>query len=554
MRLAVALLLAGVAALPVPTASHAQNSRALAIRAEMASVLLQSKRYDEAAREYRVLLAYSPRSYSHRLNLVRALMWGNRPREAEHELMVLITQRGRDPELESMLLSARQQLRPSADEAAAWLRDRPHSLDYRRIFARSLARERRSGDALAQYDTLIRMRPSPGHFLERAYVHAGRRDFDAAERDVSASIQLGAGADAFMLRGDLHRARGNYGAARNAYWNARRLSDDVDLAGAMARLARDERPAVGLLPEVYGDAPGWRASSSTTGDNLGVNLTSASLRRGTWISGFDASVGAKARRLAGRGPSATPLSDGGAFGADVALAREGTRGRTYGRVRGRVGFLAHPAGDMIPEGGVAAVGYIDAWGFGFDLDVGPAYPELLTIDAFLPSPVNGEQLRQQSSTLSFAGPLGPVDVGASREHTALSDGNARTTLQGLARVQLQPHLALVYSGNAQTFEQPSTLYWSPETYTSHGIGPELSVRQARGLSASLRVLPGVAWTTEHPVGDDVVVSASAFQLTAGGSLAWRGTAWEVGAGGSYGQGRAGDYRRFDASLWMSYAP
>ena len=122
MRLAVALLLAGVAALPVPTASHAQNSRALAIRAEMASVLLQSKRYDEAAREYRVLLAYSPRSYSHRLNLVRALMWGNRPREAEHELMVLITQRGRDPELESMLLSARQQLRPSADEAAAWLR------------------------------------------------------------------------------------------------------------------------------------------------------------------------------------------------------------------------------------------------------------------------------------------------------------------------------------------------------------------------------------------------------------------------------------------------
>jgi hypothetical protein len=544
-------LIAGVVALAAPAASHAQNSRALAIRAEMASVLLQSKRYDEAAREYRVLLAYSPRSYAHRLNLVRALMWGNRPREAERELMVLITQRGRDPELERMLLAARQQLRPSADEAEAWLRDRPQSLEYRRILARSLARERRSSDALAQYDTLIRVRPSPGHFLERAYVHAERRDFDAAERDVNASIQLGATGDAYMLRGDLYRARGSYGAARNAYWNARRLSDEVDLAGAMARLARDERPAVGLLPDVFGDSPGWRASTGTTGDNLGVNLTSASLRRGTWIAGFDASAGAKVRRLAG--PSATPLSDGGAFGADVAAARDGSRGRAYGRVRGRLGFLAHPAGDMIPEGGVAAVGYFDAWGFGFDLDVGPAYPELLTIDAFLPSPVNGEQLRQQSSTLTFAGPLGPVDVGASREHTALSDGNARTTLQGLARVRVQPHLALVYSGHAQTFEQPSTLYWSPATYTAHGIGPELSVRQARGLSAALRVLPGLAWTSEYPAGD-AVVRASAFQITARGSLAWRGTAWEAGANGSYGQGRSGDYRRFDASVYMSYAP
>lgn len=545
------LLIAAVAALATPRVAPAQNSRALAIRAEMASVLLQSKRYDEAAREYRVLLAYSPRSYSHRLNLVRALMWGDRPREAEREVMVLITQRGREPELERTLLAARQQLQPSADEAAAWQRERPQSLEYRRILARSLARERRSSDALAQYDTLIRMRPSPGHLLERGYVHAGRRDFDAAERDVSASIQLGATGDAFILRGDLYRARGDYGAARSAYWQARRLTDRVDLAGAMARLARDERPAVGLLPEVYGDAPGWRASSSTTGDNLGAILSTVVLRRGAWFEGFDASVAAKVRRFGAA--SATPLSNGGAFGADVAVAREGTRGRTHGRVRGRLGFLAHPAGDLIPEGGVAAVGYIDAWGFGFDLDVGPAYPELLTIDAFLPSPVNGEQLRQQSSTVAFAGPLGPVDIGASREHTALSDGNARTTLQGLARIRVQPHLALVYAGNTQSFEQSSTRYWSPATYRSHGIGPELSVRRSRGLSASLRVLPGMAWTTDHASGDDVA-GASAFQLTAGGSLAWRGTAWEVGASGSYGQGRAGDYQRFDASVFMSYAP
>lgn len=537
----------------VPADAGAQNARALAIRAEMASVLLQSKRYDEAAREYRVLLAYSPRSYSHRLNLARALMWGNRPREAERELSVLISQRGREPQLEILLLTARQQLQPSADEAQTWLNERRSSLEYRRILAAALARERRSSEALAHYDTVIQQRPSPGHFLERAYVHAARRDLDAAERDVSASLQLGPTGGAHVLRGDLHRARGNYPAARAAYFDARRLTSDVDLAAAMARLARDERPPVGLLPDVYGDARGWRAATVTTGDNLGVNLTTATVRRGTWLAGFDASVGAKLRRLASPGPPAAPLTDGSAFGADVALSREGTRGRMHGRVRGRVGFLAHPAAEMAPEGGIAAVGWYDAWGMGFDLDVGPAYPELLTVDAFLPSPATGEQLRKQSSTISFAGPLGAVDVGASREHAAISDGNTRTTLQGLARVPLQQTLSLVYAGSALSFARPATGYWSPESYLSHGIGPELRVRRTRGLSASLRVLPGVAFTSEHAT-DSGTISNSAFQLTGTGSLAYHGTGWEVGAGASYGQGRAGDYQRFDATLYMSYAP
>src|SRR5687768_3774636 len=101
-------------ALAWPAAVVAQNTRAIAIRAEMASVLLQSKQYAEAASEYRVLLGHSPGNHSYRLNLIRALMWGNRPREAEAELNVLITQRGREPQLEAMLLSARQQLVPSS--------------------------------------------------------------------------------------------------------------------------------------------------------------------------------------------------------------------------------------------------------------------------------------------------------------------------------------------------------------------------------------------------------------------------------------------------------
>src|SRR5262245_34847962 len=59
------------------------------VRAELAAVLLQSRKYDEAAREYRVLLARDPASFEYRLGLARALAWGDRPRDAERELLLL---------------------------------------------------------------------------------------------------------------------------------------------------------------------------------------------------------------------------------------------------------------------------------------------------------------------------------------------------------------------------------------------------------------------------------------------------------------------------------
>lgn len=548
----IVLLLGGTLALLASPAHGNAQARVRAVRAEMASVLLQSRRYDEAAHEYRVLLASEPRNVAHRLNLARALMWGGRPREAERELMVLISQRGSDPAVESMLLSARQQLQPSAREAAAWLRARPGSLDYRRLYARVLARERRTGAALAQYDTLVMLAPSNVTFLERSRVHAARRDFAAAERDVSASIQLRPMGEAYMARGDLLRTRREYAAARVAYWQGRQASADVDLAGAIAGLERDERPPIGLLPDTYGDQRGWTARSSATSDNLGVSMTTSSLRRGFWVAGADASVGARVRHFAG--PVAAARGSASAFGADAAFSREGTHRQMMGRVRVRGGLLAHGGGPTIPELEVGAVGFYRAWGAGFELDVGAAYPDLLTPATYFPSPVTGELLRKQSATVSVAGPVGGVDVAASREASSLSDGNTMVTWQGLARHGVTRHFALLYAASAIAVAQPSLDYWSPGSYVSHAAGPELFVRRARGLSVSLRVLPGVAFTSRPAIDTTGAPDASALQLTAAAALAYRGTAWELGAGVSAGNARAGEYRRVDGSVYLRFAP
>jgi len=73
------------------------------VRAELASVLMQSKRYAEAEREYRALLAGDPSNFNYRLGLARALAWGDRPRDAERELRTLQRQRPQDGSIETLL-------------------------------------------------------------------------------------------------------------------------------------------------------------------------------------------------------------------------------------------------------------------------------------------------------------------------------------------------------------------------------------------------------------------------------------------------------------------
>jgi tetratricopeptide (TPR) repeat protein len=155
--LTMALALTWVARIDAQSRRPTQAGRAAStaqreVRAELAATLLNAKRYSEAAAEYRRLLTADPNNHDYRLALGRALAWGDRPREAERELL-LARDRRNAATIEPLLRSVRDAFDPTATEAAAWLRESPGYLPYRLAFARALAREdpRRS---IAQFDTL----------------------------------------------------------------------------------------------------------------------------------------------------------------------------------------------------------------------------------------------------------------------------------------------------------------------------------------------------------------------------------------------------------------
>jgi tetratricopeptide (TPR) repeat protein len=556
-------MMAAIAALQlvplVPHALQAQrssarrlaSSRAMTIRAEMAGVLLQSKRYDEAAREYATLLALDPDNRAYRLGLARSLAWGERPRDAERQLVVLLHDRPGDATVESLLYAVRADINPASREAAEWLAERPASVMYRRILARALTREGRTGDALAHYDTLLRARPTQDLFVERAQAHVARRDFAAAEGDVHASIALGATPEAYVLLGDLHRWRGDLRTARNWYVRARVLApDSSDVVAGFARLSRDERPPVAFMPDVS-EPDGWETATTTASDNLGVNLTTLSVRKGLRPRlGFDMSGGIKALRLTDRAPDIGGAEDG--YGADLAISRETTHRQFHARVRARAGFIVHPSMDLAPEGAISLAAFAGAWGVGAELTTSPAYPSLVTLASMLPL-ADGTQLREQSSGISAAGPFGKVDLAGRYQSASLSDGNTRSALQAYARVPARRPLAFVYSASSLSYEQTSLLYWSPERYVAHSGGVEYALRRVRGLSFVARALPGVAWTTERD-STGARVDRNAMQLSGGVEASYRTPRWEIGGGLSYGRGRAGGYERFDAMLRARFLP
>lgn len=558
MRVALrALLVASLACACTGTASAqsrrpASEARALQIRAEMANVLLQSRRYAEAAREFRALLELDPDNWRHRLALVRALAWGGRPREADRELAILRAQRRSDPAVDSLLVTVRVAMKARADEAASWLAERPGYAPYRRALAQALVREGRTGEALAHYDTLLQRDRAPELFVERASVHLKRGDEDAAERDLRASIAAEPSVGAFIFLGDVRRGRGDFTGAVAAYDAARALRPrDPLVAAAFARLARDRRPAIAFAPDVH-EGAGWQSTTSSTGDNLGARYSTLALRRAVGqVRDLDASVGGELRWFAGR--EAETGTGPGAYGADVALSRGVERGTYYGRARGRVGILHHPRGDATPLLSLALGGWAGAWGAGLHLATAPAYPSLLTLASFLPAPDDGRQLRENSAMVSVAGPAAEVDVAASAGWSALSDGNRRSTVQGYARWPLTPRAAMIYAGSVQAFERGSAAYWSPVRYVAHSLGAEYGIRSPRGLSYGARLLPGIAVARERTMVDGILTaggSSSVLQLAVSADAAYRGERWEVATAVTYGRGRAGGYERTDAVLQL----
>ena len=273
-------------------------------------MLLQAGRYSEAAREYRALLARSPHNTSYRLNLARALAWGERHREAEPLLRDLHREMPRDGEILSMLHSARANLEPSAADVVGWLGDEPDYTPYRVALARALAREQRPRLAIEQYERLLAMGPSadttlPSVALLRrelveAYVAAGERadgirvvrtalaasSADTAlRRDLAelltADHQYGAAiaqydtmlvatptARLFTDRARLHLARNDRAAARGDLASSLRIAPSVDaylMLGGLHRDAGDYKEA----KRVY------EAAKSLGGDSVPSSVAAA---------------------------------------------------------------------------------------------------------------------------------------------------------------------------------------------------------------------------------------------------------------------------------------
>ena len=165
--------------------SKGLSTNVVEVRAELAAALLQSKKYTEAAREYRTLLARDSDNFEYRLGLARALAWGGHPRDAERELRVLQAKRVQVATIDTLLRAVREAMEPRAGEAMAWVAERPAYGPYRLALARAFAREHLDRLSGAQYDTLI-TGASIGELPPPLVLRREQIDMYLEARDVSA--------------------------------------------------------------------------------------------------------------------------------------------------------------------------------------------------------------------------------------------------------------------------------------------------------------------------------------------------------------------------------
>ena len=609
------------------------------IRAELAAVLLQSGRYAEAAREYRLLLQREPRNRLYRLNLARALAWGNEHEEAERLLTDLHGEQPGDASIAALLRSTRDAFEPSAARASVWVGEDPSYAPYRLALARALARERllglaaaqydtliarpgygtvpspgtlrvelaavyaSSGDrvraasvlrdllavspgdtavrhalavqladandpsaSLAQYDTLVRTAPTGALFVERARVHLQLHDESAARADLASGLAIAPSRSGYALLADLHRKHGKYAEARTALLAALAARDTADMSrasvvAALGSLAREARP--GVLAPTIGDDPGWLLDLESASDNLGVWYGEISARRAAVVpGGLVVAVGAEARSLRERSGGERFETQG--VGANVGVSREASIGRIFARVGGRVGALQHSGIGTLREWELSGAGWVNAWELALTASERAAYQSLFTTTALVDPVAGPSPIMERSTAATLGGPIGPADVALTVERSRLSDGNTRVTFQAYSRYRLAEHLFAVYAASTQQFAERSARYWDPTRYVANGAGVELATRRPTGFSFAARVIPGIAVSNElvsvsdtlapAPALPDENVRRSAMQLTAGGDASYRTNAFDAGASLAYGRGRAGDYQRLGASVWIRWAP
>lgn len=423
----------------------------------------------------------------------------------------------------------------------------PADAGFRLALADLLVDDRQYAAAVAQSDTVLSYGRTPDVLLSRARIDIARDDLGAAERDLSEALALKQTPEAYLLLGDAYRWRGEYGRARTAYDYARIMKGGRPVTEAFAQLARDERSVLTFEPPSAAEN-GWQSNASGDGDNGGVHYSTVGFRRGFEFGpGLVGSAGVEVRQL--REASASSQGTAGSYATEAGLSREGIAGAFYGRVGASAGFVAQQLAQTVPTASVALTGRYYAWSGSVELSSAPAYPSLRTLASVIPFGAGSRSLTEKGPAFSFAGPLGPADIALGLRRASISDDNQRTEKEAYARFPLNPSLSIIYWGSSIAFARPSAMYWSPGNYSSNSLGAEVAARQLRGWSLLLRVLPGVASTTDAPFIHSAVADTSAqrlrFQFSTGGELAYRRPGWETGIG--FDWGRIASYSRTSLS-------
>ena len=245
------------------------------IRREYAASLLWGDRYDAAAREFAALVARDSSRTDSRLGLAQALAWGGRSRDAERELRWLAQRLPADTGITSLLRGARAGFEPGAEEARAWVAADPGYTPYRLAFARALVREGRFAEAGAAYDSVLAAGdPAAALLAEAAAARGAAGDSLGATRLLARAV-LREPADTSLRRrwaealawsGDRVAAIAQYGELLKAGERADLLLARGRLhawSGAFGPAARDLARSAELQPtadafSLLGDVERWR--------------------------------------------------------------------------------------------------------------------------------------------------------------------------------------------------------------------------------------------------------------------------------------------------------
>ena len=417
----------------------------------------------------------------------------------------------------------------------------PVDTGLRREYARALWRSGNHAAALAQYDTLLTRAPSPSWLVERARLRIAIRDHSGAEQDLARALAMRPTAEAYLVRGELHRWNGRLGAARADYERALQLASDPslehELRDLVAFVERESRPSLGAAPET--DAIGWTGRAELSADNTGFSYASAGGRYGIPIGQLAAvSFGFEQRRVQARNGVDRRVSYG--FGGDIGA----TLGLPFARLSARGGAVSEAGTTKTGYGSIGALAWWRSWRASAEVKRELAYPHLMTARA-LAGEDDDVSLIATRQIYGLGGSAGVIDFGVVADLMRLSDGNRRPALTTTVRYPLRDDVSALYVASDLRFRQPSLVYWGPSHYSAHSLGVETSRRRDRGFSHMARLLAGVARSTLREAS-----AQYAFHAALEGEMTYRATGWDAGLTSWYGRGREGDYQRWGGSLRM----